>query len=161
MQFPEPPVGEGDSNSGPRALTASAPRGREIIAVPRLRKHLTELQSPICHVPARHTPASSPSASRRPGCTPSATCDRPTGGTHEPGPVRSAPAAGSARLCGKPGQGRGYRDRSGGAGPVGVSRAWPDGGVPERRAQVGACPEEVGPGRGALGGRGVLGGAAL
>lgn len=53
MQFPEPPVGEGDSNSGPRALTASAPRGREIIAVPRLRKHLTELQSPICHVPAR------------------------------------------------------------------------------------------------------------
>lgn len=42
-----------------------------------------------------------------------------------------------------------------------VQRAWPDGGVAERRAQVGACPEEVGPGRGALGGRGVLGGAAL
>lgn len=28
VQFPGPPVGEGDSNSGPRALTATAPRGR-------------------------------------------------------------------------------------------------------------------------------------
>lgn len=34
VQFPEPPVGEGDSNSGPQALTATAPRGRGIIAAP-------------------------------------------------------------------------------------------------------------------------------
>lgn len=134
VQFPGPPVGEGDSNSGPRALTATAPRGRGS-SLPPSPQTLNRASEPYLPRPlptTRRLPR--PLRPADPGAPRARRVTGPRVGHISPGRPLSLCRRLSAAVW-KAGTGSRVWDRSGGACPGGRVRP----------CRGGACPAEAGP----------------